>query len=109
MQKNCGHKEDVNMKTVTEKHVRVQHEEIAELARQIWESEGRQAGRDLDYWLLAERQLRSSRDPGRKLPPRRLATETETVEPHGTGKAIRLPDSVTKLVQAKRSYERSPD
>lgn len=97
------------MKTVTEKHVRVQREEIAKLAKQIWESEGMQAGRDLDYWLRAERQLRSSRDPGSNLPSRQLATETETAEPRGTGKAIRLPDSVTKLVQAKRSYERSPD
>lgn len=107
MQKDCGHKEDVNMKTVTEKHVRVQREEIAKLAKQIWESEGMQAGRDLDYWLRAERQLRSSRDPGSNLPSTQLATET--AEPRRTGKAIRLPDSVTKLVQAKRSYERSPD
>jgi hypothetical protein len=36
------------------------HEAIAQLAKQIWEQEGCQAGRDLDYWLRAEQVLRPS-------------------------------------------------
>jgi hypothetical protein len=45
------------MKTASENSVKVGHEEIAESARLIWEREGRQAGRDLEYWLQAEREL----------------------------------------------------
>lgn len=87
------------MKTVTEKHAHVRHEDIAELAKQIWKSEGRQAGRDLEYWLRAERQLSSSKDSGNNLTSKQLSTDT--AQSRGTGKAIKLPDSVTKLVQAK--------
>ena len=32
-------------------------EKIAALARQLWEQDGRQPGRDLEYWLKAEQQL----------------------------------------------------
>ena len=36
-------------------------EKIAALARQLWEQDGWQAGRDLDYWLKAEQQLSPAR------------------------------------------------
>lgn len=49
------------MKTTIENNVQVRHEDIAELAKQIWDSEGRLAGRDLEYWLRAERRLVSGR------------------------------------------------
>ena len=38
------------------------HQEIAARARAIWQARGHQAGKDLDYWLEAEAQLRSSRN-----------------------------------------------
>ncbi|HEU0039353.1 MAG TPA: DUF2934 domain-containing protein [Verrucomicrobiae bacterium] len=38
-------------------------EKIAALARQLWEQDGRQTGRDLEYWLKAERQLSSAKHP----------------------------------------------
>lgn len=34
------------------------HAEIARRARELWEQEGRPAGRDEEIWLEAERQLR---------------------------------------------------
>jgi hypothetical protein len=37
------------------------HEEIAALARSIWEQNGRPDGRDLENWLLAESQIRQQR------------------------------------------------
>jgi hypothetical protein len=43
----------------TETPAQVSHEAIANLARQIWEREGRQPGRDMDYWLQAEREVRA--------------------------------------------------
>lgn len=33
------------------------HEEIARRAYEIWESEGRPEGRDVEHWVTAERQL----------------------------------------------------
>jgi len=38
-------------------------EKIAVLARQLWEQDGRQTGRDLEYWLKAEQQLLSAKQP----------------------------------------------
>jgi hypothetical protein len=37
------------------------HEEIAALARSIWEKNGRPEGRDIEHWLLAESQIRQQR------------------------------------------------
>ena len=36
------------------------HDEIAALAHQIWEKNGRPAGRDVQFWLQAEQALLSS-------------------------------------------------
>ncbi len=36
------------------------HEDIAARARAIWENAGRPEGRDTEYWLQAERELRES-------------------------------------------------
>jgi hypothetical protein len=46
------------------------HDQIAPRARQLWENAGRPEGRDLEYWLEAERQLRAAsglRDEARRL------------------------------------------
>ncbi|MCL5097115.1 MAG: DUF2934 domain-containing protein [Candidatus Omnitrophica bacterium] len=34
--------------------------EIARLAYSLWEKDGRQSGRDMEYWLAAELQLRAA-------------------------------------------------
>lgn len=51
------HNGNKNIETV---QPQIGHEAIARLAKQIWEQEGCQAGRDLDYWLRAEQVLRTS-------------------------------------------------
>ncbi|MFT3781970.1 MAG: DUF2934 domain-containing protein [Nibricoccus sp.] len=38
-------------------------EQISKRARELWEQGGRQEGRDLDYWLEAERQLQTTPEP----------------------------------------------
>jgi len=48
------------MNTTTEQSAVLNHEAIASLACQIWEKNGRQAGRDQEFWLQAEQQLRAS-------------------------------------------------
>ena len=40
------------------------HDEIAKLACQFWQAEGGQSGRDKEYWLRAERQLRAISQEG---------------------------------------------
>jgi hypothetical protein len=45
------------MNAIIEQKPALNHDDIANLARQIWQSEGGQEGRDLEYWLKAERQI----------------------------------------------------
>jgi hypothetical protein len=39
------------------------NDRIARLAREIWLSEGGKQGRDLEYWLRAERQILAANQP----------------------------------------------
>ncbi len=41
-----------------------QHDEsrVRSLAQQLWEEDGRQAGRDIHYWHVAEQRLREQDD-----------------------------------------------
>jgi len=45
------------MNTSMENNGQSKHDEIARVAKLIWEREGRESGRDLEYWLRAEREL----------------------------------------------------
>jgi hypothetical protein len=54
-----------NMKTPSANKPPLEHDEIVQTARRIWEQEGRQAGRDLDYWLQAEAELLAVRQNSR--------------------------------------------
>ena len=84
------------MRTESENEMPANRDDIARLAQQIWEREGRQAGRDLEYWLQAERELLGRRNLTIHTRPRpRTAV---TVPSQGARKPIRLPDSTTKSV-----------
>ncbi|MBR1120865.1 DUF2934 domain-containing protein [Bradyrhizobium lablabi] len=39
------------------------HEAIQRRARELWEQAGRPTGRDLEFWLQAERELERENDP----------------------------------------------
>ncbi len=82
------------MKTNSDAQPEAGHEEIAKLARQIWEREGRQAGRDMHYWLQAERQILAGGNPAGN-PPGRPA-EMGVPRTGGSIKPIRLPDSPSR-------------
>lgn len=43
--------------------IRMQVQQVRELAYRFWENDGRPHGRDLEYWLKAERSLTSSGGP----------------------------------------------
>jgi hypothetical protein len=43
--------------------IKMQEQKIRELAYNIWERDGRPYGRDLEYWLKAERSLAPARGP----------------------------------------------
>jgi hypothetical protein len=57
-------------------------EKIAAVARQLWEKDGRQDGRDLEYWLKAEKQLSSAKQQV-NAPTVNLAAQSNA----GTGRA----------------------
>jgi hypothetical protein len=69
------------MKTQSEQKAALSHDEIANLAWQLWEQEGSQHGRDQEYWFRAEQQLLAARQQeidrttippaARKIPPAR--------------------------------------
>jgi len=79
------------MKTTEEKDPQVGHDEIARLARRIWEQQGQKSGHDLEYWLQAERQLRSAKH-GKSEQPDRQTTVRSAPSPRSFN-PIRLPDS----------------
>jgi len=69
------------MNATIEQRPLLNHDAIANLASRIWEQNGRQAGRDQEYWLQAEWQLRgvSQREIGeanQAAPKRKGATAT---------------------------------
>ncbi len=41
------------MNTTIENQRHLSHTEMAQLAKELWQPEGRQLGRDLNYWLRA--------------------------------------------------------
>lgn len=49
------------MNATTEQKTILEHDEIAALAQQIWQTEGCKPGRDRENWLKAERQLLATR------------------------------------------------
>jgi hypothetical protein len=72
-----------------EKKTQISHDEIANLAQQIWQTEGCQSGRDLEYWLKAERQIPAASQPG-KQPAKNAGPKLNT--PAATGKkTVRQP------------------
>ena len=52
------------MNATSQLNVSLNHDEIAKVASQIWQAEGCQSGRDQEYWLQAERQLRAISQQG---------------------------------------------
>lgn len=77
------------MKTTIEQP---RHDQIAHLARQIWEWEGRKSGHDLEYWLRAERQLLTRRDDEARVSAGSAGGPTSSAR--GSSRPIRLPESV---------------
>lgn len=57
------------METATKTTDKSNHEEIAGLAFELWNTAGRKQGRDLEYWLEAEKQFQSNARAGTKRQP----------------------------------------
>ncbi|HTN71212.1 MAG TPA: DUF2934 domain-containing protein [Methylomirabilota bacterium] len=69
------------------------HQEIAQLAHQIWEQRGRPDGCDLDHWLEAERQMLSMGKPDRE----QRSISLQTVQTGGSLAVQTRPNRVTTL------------
>jgi hypothetical protein len=87
------------MRTKGESETPATRDEVARLAQQIWEREGRQAGRDLEYWLQAEQELIGRRNLAS--PTRSRPATAARVPSQRARKPIRLPDSTTKPVYTR--------
>jgi hypothetical protein len=57
-----------HMNTTAKTAAKSTHEEIAELAYELWNKASREQGRDLEFWLEAERQFQSNVQGGTKHP-----------------------------------------
>lgn len=51
------------MNTNIENAAQLDKKEVGLLAYQLWEKAGRPSGKDLDFWLEAEKQLRNAAQP----------------------------------------------
>ena len=54
---------NMSMKNTNEHSVASTDSEIGLLAYHMWEKAGRPAGKDLDFWLRAEEQIRKANKP----------------------------------------------
>ena len=52
--------DEMNMKNTIEQSVKVKESDIGVVAYHLWEKAGHPTGRDLQFWLDAERQLRTT-------------------------------------------------
>ncbi len=84
------------MKTTMENKGKVSHDEIAQRAKQIWELEGRQSGRDIEYWLRAERELVASRNRGSN--ERSNPATPAMTQPAGTGSPGKSRAGASKII-----------
>ena len=60
------------------------HDAIAVAARDLWEKEGRQDNRDLDYWLQAEREILAQQQALSRVEPSVLALVPQSGPPTKT-------------------------
>jgi hypothetical protein len=79
------------MNATNEQEQALTHESIANLARQLWQSEGGQEGRDLEYWLKAERQIQAASQTATAKPktPAKNGGATRTTLPAKGRTAVR--------------------
>lgn len=94
----------------TEQQVtRPTQQEIAAYAFQLWESEGRQPGRDLDYWLQAEAQLTADRKADAAVPTAAKAPEAKPVEAPKTPAPAPAPAPAPILSRVEPPKSAAPD
>ena len=77
----------------------VQHEEIVVRAREFWQKAGSPAGRDLEFWLAAEHDLRLERENVKDTMAAVARSESRpgaAVEFGGGRRRQRNPDAATK-------------
>ncbi len=74
------------MNETTQQKPVLNHDEVANLARQIWQAEGCKAGRDEEYWLKAEQQLLAASQPGKE-PAKNAGAKGKTSSANGKNSA----------------------
>ena len=77
------------MNRTIESSVAVDETHVSRLAYQLWEQSGRPVGRDLEFWLTAEAQVRASAAPSPVPQPKEVATAPESDTHHKSNRTAR--------------------
>jgi len=89
------------MNTTIEHANQPDQQEIGRRAYQLWEKAGRPSGKDMDFWLEAEKQLRSA---AQNIPtiPVKLPAPAAKQQPSSTPATIRRP-RLSRLTSNRRT------
>jgi hypothetical protein len=69
------------MKTSVDTELVTEKNNVAHLACQLWDKAGRPAGRDLEFWLEAEKELLNAPQDQHNAPEPKAGTESVAVRP----------------------------
>jgi hypothetical protein len=89
----------MNMQNTIELSTEVKESEIRLAAYQMWDKAGRPAGRDLQFWLDAEAQLRAATKAASAKPVAPLSAKAP--DSNGVHKAARVPVGPSRPNSAK--------
>jgi hypothetical protein len=97
----------MNMNHTIEHPVRVTESQIGAVAYKLWESAGHPAGRDLEFWLNAEKQLRAAPKAAsstRVAPPAPAVADQKVVHQAVSAPLGPIPPNPAKAPQKSRRF-----
>ena len=87
----------------------VTKEEITLAAYQLWEKAGRSSGRDLEFWLAADKQLLAARNTKGRIPEPAKAAPDLVSAPRATATRVTTPapaEAATSLSKSEKKNSR---
>jgi hypothetical protein len=97
---------EMNMRNTIEHSVEVKESEIRVAAYQLWEKTGRPSGQDLQFWLDAEKQLRTGAKAASARPVASSSTVASGSSAVGKAASVRLGPSRPNSPKAQRKVRR---
>ena len=97
---------EMNMKSTVEHSIKVKESEIRMAAYQMWEKAGRPPGRDLQFWLDAEEQLRTASTAAAAKPVAHISRAESNHNGVPKAATVRLGPSRPKSAKAQQKVRR---